>query len=121
MPPTYPFEEFVLGCAEGRAAVWDPAKQDARSFLGLMTETEIIAFVGNNGLRDPQFQDPPQPLESVPHVMVDAYGFFSGDKWAYIAFYKSPFKEKWLIKSLKPNDRPNPRVLAKLREDSGLH
>ncbi len=57
---------------------------------------------------------------SSPQVMVDAYGFFSGEKWGYIAFYKSPFKEKWLIKSLKPNDRPNPRVLAKLR-NSGLH
>jgi hypothetical protein len=79
-----------------------------------MTEAAIVDFIGNNGLCDPVFQEPPRPLQKLPHVMVDAYAFYSGDKWGYIAFYRSPFIDKWLIKSLKPNDRPNPRTVARL-------
>lgn len=41
--------------------------------------------------------------------MVDAYGFYSGTTYGYIAFMFQPKTNKWIIKSFKKNDRQGPK------------
>jgi hypothetical protein len=44
--------------------------------------------------------------------MVDAYAFFSGIIYGYIAFVYITKTEKWLIKSFKKHEDPDPRNLV---------
>jgi hypothetical protein len=72
-----------------------------------------MEFINNGGLESPNHQNTapwennPNPTQPVP---VDSYGFFSGTLYGYVAFFRGP-KGKWVIKSFKKNDRPDPRFL----------
>ncbi|MBN2497941.1 MAG: hypothetical protein JXR96_25330 [Deltaproteobacteria bacterium] len=85
----------------------------ARRDFGLSTEDAVREFIGNNGLELPSYikTDPwannPNPTQD---VWVDVYSFYSGSLFGYLAFFRAP-TGKWIIKSFKKNDRPDPRFL----------
>ena len=113
--PDYSLQDFVAACAAGLAVkVLKTAMQTAPHDFGLMTEPEVVAWIGNGGLEKPEHAntetwlnnpDPTQP------IWVDSYNFFSGLDYGYIAFMFQPKTKKWLIKSLKKNDHLDPRPL----------
>lgn len=45
-------------------------------------------------------------------IMVDAYAFFSGLIYGYIAFVYVTKTKKWIIKSFKKHEDPDPRNLV---------
>jgi hypothetical protein len=112
--PAYSLQDFVAACADGSAVkVLKPAMQTAPSF-GLMTEPEVIAWIGNGGLEKPEHANTETWLNNPDRtqpIWVDSYNFFSGLDYGYIAFMFQPKTKNWLIKSLKKNDKPDPRPL----------
>lgn len=87
----------------------------ARTDFNLLTQAAVCAFVANGGLNTPTFINSevwvnnPDPAVRID---VDAYSFYSGTTFGYIAFLFQPKTSKWMIKSFKKNDRPDPRNLA---------
>lgn len=124
--PAYKLQDFVAACTEGSAVkVLRPAMSTAPSDFGLMTEMEIIGWIGDGGLEKPEHANTAlwekNPVPERP-IWVDSYDFFSGPDFAYIAFMFQPETKKWLIKSLKKNDKPSPRpfLLAEQLRKAGL-
>jgi len=115
--PSYSLEKFISACAAGKseAFVTNGAKVTAKSDFNLRTEEAILGFIGQGGMESPAFQNTAiwenNPDPSAP-VMVDAYGFFSSSLFGYIAFLYQSRTNKWIVKSLKRNDQPDPRNLA---------
>lgn len=112
--PSYHYTAFCAGCAGGPACtiVSKGAQQTARSDFGLNTAAAVLEFVAEGGLESPSFisssvwLNNPDPANT---IMVDSYDFHSGPTlYGYIAFLKAP-TGKWLIKSFKKNDKPDPR------------
>ena len=124
--PAYTLQDFIAACSEGSGVrVLNSASPTARSDFGLMTDPDIIAWIGEGGLERPQHAntelweknpDPTQP------IWVDSYNFFSGVDYGYVAFMFQSKTKKWLLKSLKKNDRPDPRplLLAEQMRKAGL-
>jgi hypothetical protein len=74
---------------------------------------QILEFISDGGLEQPQHINSKlleKNFEDIP-IMVDAYGFYSGFIYGYIAFFKSKTGH-WVIKSLKKNKNPDPRNFA---------
>jgi hypothetical protein len=116
--PAYVFADFVSGCASSKSAfVTGGAMATARTDFGLNTMADVLAFVSNGGLESPTFINV-APWENNPDpatpIQVDAYSFFSGLTYGYVAFLYQPKTSKWIIKSLKKNEQPDPRNLAML-------
>jgi len=42
-------------------------------------------------------------LDADGMIYVDAYSFFSGSDFGYLAFYYQPLTNRWIIKSFKRN------------------
>lgn len=116
MQPTYDLNEFLKSCLEGNPApfILRGALMTARADFNLKTQTQVLDFIGNNGLEKPCLINV-KPWENNPNlaqpIMVDAYGFYSGMRYGYIAFFHSPVR-KWIIKSFKNNNQPDPRNFA---------
>ena len=112
----YDLSAFIAAC--GRAGEVIPvqgARITARTDFSLLTDRDIRDFVANGGLEQPRFinkapwKNNPDPLVLIE---VDAYAFFSGVSYGYVAFLFVPKTSKWLIKSFKKNTEPDPRNLA---------
>ena len=115
--PSYLLADFVKACAVGKskAFVVREAKLTAKSDFNLHTEEAILDFIGQGGMESLQFISSKNweknPHPSVP-VKVDAYNFYSGLRFGYLAFFHGPVTDKWIIKSFKGNDQPGPKNLS---------
>lgn len=112
----YDFSEFLDACGlQGAVFVAGGALQTARSDFNLLTSAEVLAFISNGGLEKPShlntknWERNPKPDTPIP---VDAYCFFSGFTYGYLAFFHQPTTGRWVIKSFKKNKERDPRNLA---------
>lgn len=106
--PAYNLKEFETICAKpkshGVVLVRQEAANDARIDFGLDTRQKVIKFIGSGGLERPRlinsipWEKNPEPSNK---IMVDAYEFYSGRIFDYMAFLYNPIKKIWLIKSFK--------------------
>ncbi|EKE07799.1 MAG: hypothetical protein ACD_17C00512G0002 [uncultured bacterium] len=89
------------------------AKKGAEYFK-ILTEKALLAFINTGMLEDPKYINT-RPWELNPHkppdIMVEAFSFYSGKKYGYIAFMFIPKMQKWRIKSFKKNRDQDPRQL----------
>ncbi len=117
MDPAYKLEDFITDCAKGtvKAFVTSGALLTAGTDFNLPTQEQVLNFIGNNGLEKPQFINSevwdknPDPKNA---IMIDAYSFYSGLLYGYIAFRFQPKTGKWAVKSFKKNREPDTRNLA---------
>ncbi len=102
-------------CAIGKGNVLKSAMETAKSDFNLNTQKGVLEFIGNRGLESPCFINSKKweknPKPNHP-IMVDAYNFYSGFIYGYIAFFYQPVTKKWIIKSFKKNSKPDIRNLA---------
>ena len=115
MEPEYDLAVFVEACADvNMVAVRDKAQADARKYFKLNTKIALLYFIHNGGLEDPRHYNT-KPWDKNPSndsvIMIDAYGFFSGMIYGYIAFRFNANTNQWYIKSFKLNRDPDPRNL----------
>ncbi len=115
--PEYKFDDFVCDCAEGTAKIFvtHGAMETARSDFKLMTQNRVAEFIANGGLEKPIFINKKKWENNTDDsvvIMVDAYAFFSGIIYGYIAFVYVTKTKKWLIKSFKRHEDPDPRNLV---------
>jgi len=110
--PENKIEDLIKTCKEVPESVMIRKKaifceNGASEYFGLNTRSEIKMRIGEGMLENPVHQNTKE-LDtwngSGPAPLVDAYGFHSGKKYGYIAYYINQ-KNKWEIKSLKKNDR----------------
>lgn len=127
MSSAYDFDEFIRSCSKKPPNIYilRGAVATAKTDFNLNTQTKILEFIGNDGLENhyllnvKQWENNPNPKIE---IKVDAYGFYSGEKYGYIAFFFQPATGKWVIKSFKNNLLPDTRnpvfrdVLSKLRK-----
>lgn len=117
MEPTYRLNDLVTDCAIGILKVYisRSAMETAKSDFNLNTQEEVLGFIGNEGLESPCLINTKQwennPDRKNP-IMVDAYDFYSGSTYGYIAFFYQPTTKKWIIKSFKKNSEPDTRNLV---------
>ena len=117
MDPHYKFDDFVGDCAMGisKAFITTGAQLTADSDFKLPAQKQILAFIGNGGLEKPQFINSEiwdKNPDSKNVIMIDAYSFYSGFLYGYIAFRFQLKTGKWAIKSFKKNRDPDTRNLA---------
>ena len=124
--PAYKLEDFVAACSEAASVfVLRSAMATAPADFGLQTEQAVRDFIGAGGLEQPAhantapWEKNPDPAAAIP---VDSYDFFSGPDPGYLAFMHQPKTGRWLVKSLKKNDKPDPRprLLADKLRKAGL-
>lgn len=113
--PAYDLKEFETTCAKQRnkVLVSRGAANSARIDFALDSKQKLIMFIGNKGLECPRFINA-KPWENNPElieIMVDAYEFYAGADFGYMAFLYSPKLQKWLIKSFKKNQQEPARNL----------
>jgi hypothetical protein len=93
--------------------------------FGLMTEQAVIDWIGSGGVEKPVHANTEiwrRNPDSSTTVWGDSYDFFSGPVFGYLAFMFQPKTQRWLVKSLKKNDKPDPRfmLLADKLKKAGL-
>ena len=102
--PKYDIFEFIRCCDENKNDVvpLKSALDDANSCFGLKTKSNLLDFIGNNGMEDLKFVNTKE-WENNPNktfkIYVDAYEFQSMCKLGYIAFMYNEKTLKWIIKS----------------------
>ena len=122
--PKYDLCKFVRCCNENKNDVvpLKSALDDANSYFGLKTKSNLLDFVGNNGLEDLKFLNTKE-WENNPDktivIFVDAYEFRSMCKLGYIAFMYNEKTFKWLIKSFHLSENRNTTMETALYK-SGL-
>ena len=110
--PKYDIFEFIRCCNENKNDVvpLKSALDDANSYFGLKTKSNLLDFIGNNGLEDLKFVNTKE-WENNPDktiiIFVDAYEFRSMCKLGYIAFMYNEKTFKWLIKSFHLSENRN--------------
>lgn len=117
MKPYYKLNDFIGDCAMGTKKVFITAGAQitASSDFNLPTQKHILEFISNGGLEKPQFINSekwdknPEPTNT---IIIDAYSFYSGFLYGYVAFRFQPKIGKWAIKSFKKNREPDTRNLA---------
>jgi len=115
--PEYKFDDFVNDCAVGTSKIFVSrgAMETARSDFKLATQNQVLEFIANGGLEKPTFINKKEwenNNDDTVVIMVDAYAFFSGIIYGYIAFVYITKTKKWLIKSFKKHEDPDPRNLV---------
>jgi hypothetical protein len=121
--PSYCFDTFVRACSIRGAVFFFPeALKDAESDFNLRTAHEVTSFIANGGLEGAAFHSStPFRLNNQDcGAMVDSYFFYSGPVYGYLAFFLRRQTSKWIVKSFKKNDQPDPRNLPFLRAFSGI-
>jgi hypothetical protein len=110
--PKYDIFEFFRCCNENKSDVvpLKRALDDANSYFGLKTKSNLLDFIGNNGMEDLKFVNTKEwennPDKTTP-IYVDAYQFRSMCKLGYIAFMFNKKTLKWLIKSFHLSENRN--------------
>src|SRR5665213_138749 len=112
MPPEYDLEILFAICGKTQELITIPSRvlNSANEDFDLKDKTEILDFIATGGLEGLNHINT-RPLEKNSfgvEVSVDAYSFYTGDKYGYFAFYLTPNSD-WVIKSLKRNTDPDPR------------
>jgi len=116
--PAYQLSDLVSACVVGtsKAYISKSAMETAKLDFNLNTQTAVLSFIGNDGglespcfINSKQWKNNPNPMNL---IMVDAYGFYSGSIYGYIAFFYQSGTSKWIIKSFKKNNEPGARNLA---------
>lgn len=128
MNQSYDINEFIADCSDAKKVhVAYKALETAAQDFGIESEQKkILEFISNGGLEKLNFINSEiwdaNPNPAIP-AMVDAYGFYSGFKFGYMAFLKNPLPKtkKWLLKSFKKNKTTGPasfpfKVLEKIKE-----
>jgi hypothetical protein len=115
--PEYQLEDFVRDCAAGtsKIVIARGAMETARSDFKLATQDKVLEFIANGGLEKPTFINKKEWENNTDNsvvIMVDAYAFFSGILYGYIAFVYIKKTSRWLIKSFKKHEGPDPRNLV---------
>lgn len=125
MEPHYDFEDFKAACKrEHNVVVLKDALAGALTDFNLRTQSAVKQFIANNGLERPQLENSvkwrnnPDPTNP---IMVDSYGFYSGPDHGYVAFFFQPKTQKWNIKSLKKNYKPDQRFFSLKEGLTGLN
>lgn len=116
MEPAYDLNEFIKACGEvGKVKVLISASKTAHS-LGIYSDPEILKWIDEGAIHKPEYVNT-KPWERNPdktvEILVDAYSFhdyFNISRYLYIAFMYQEKTGQWLIKSLKLNDSPSPKV-----------
>ncbi len=117
MGSVYQLSDLVNDCAVGvsKTYISKGAMETAKSDFNFNTQEEVLGFIGNGGLELPCLSNSKpwgnNPMPENP-IMVDAYHFYSGSTYGYIAFFYQPTTKKWVIKSFKKNSEPDTRNLA---------
>ncbi len=114
--PSYQLKDLEQGCCvnSSKVIVMRLAKDTARKDFKLKTQDAVVQFIAYGGLENPSFINS-KPWENNPDpglIMIDAYGFYSGCTFGYLAFLYHPKTQHWTIKSFKKNDQLDPRVFA---------
>lgn len=115
--PEYELDDFVRDCTKNPPTVFvtHGAMLTARSDFNLNTQANVLEFIANGGLEKPTYINKKE-WENNPNkqveIMVDAYAFFSGLIYGYIAFVYVAKTKKWIIKSFKKHEGPDPRNLV---------
>jgi hypothetical protein len=117
----YNLQDFIGACSDSaKVFVTGGAMQTAESDFGLKTMNAVIKFIANEGLEDPKYintKDWENNKESLVNpIKVDAYSFFSGPDFGYMAFLFNPKTQQWIIKSFKVNENTDPRSLSKIAQ-----
>jgi len=113
--------KFIAACNGTPAPVfiWKKAKDDARRLLKLLTDQEILDFIGNGGLECVQALHKPPFKDKQGNntgITINAYKFSSNLVQMYLAFFYSPGASKWNLKSFhEPND-PEPTLGGQLHK-----
>ena len=113
MDPAYKLEEFILACKDIlRVAVRDRAQKDARDHFKLNTKKELLRLISANVMEslchiNTKLWERNPNLHNI--IMIDAYSFYSGKKFGYVAFRYNITNDTWFIKSFKLNREPDPR------------
>ena len=89
-------------CDPQNIYIHNDAVLGARNQFGLNTKTELLTFIGNQGLQNLKYLNT-EPWRLKPErikgdVFIDAYNFYSNQKIGYIAFMKGA-NCKYAIKS----------------------
>ena len=111
--PLLDIKELIKVCKEdsSKVIIWQPALEGA-AYFGLTTHKEIKAQIGNGLIEEYEHITTREldvwPKNKKPIPMVESYDFHAGTKFGYIAYFKKE-DGKWSIKSLKKNDKPNPK------------
>ena len=114
MSPSYKLEDFMEACRKGSKAVTvlKSADDTAKSEFRLKSKDDLIHFIGSGGISGLELANN-APWDKNPNkeqeIMVDSYDFFAGSDYGYLAFMFQPVTSKWLIKSFKKNNKPDPR------------
>jgi hypothetical protein len=104
------FNELVNTCAENpnKIHVWPKVVEDASEQFRLHTKSEIIAFIGNRGLLEVHFLEK-KPLDASKQkdieLIVFSFEFKALKKFGYLAFYRSPKDNDFIIKSFHLSHR----------------
>lgn len=110
--PEYTFSDFKRCCIENPADVvpWKPALDDADKIFGLKTKSELLNFIGNDGLEELTFYNKSMYYDKLGkplNIFIDEYEFISGSKLGYIAFMHNKKIGKWAIKSFHLSKNSN--------------
>lgn len=116
MKAAYNLRDFTDSCAEIKnVGVRGKAQDDAREYFSLTTKPILLNFINNGGMESPEHINTKlwemNPEQSTP-IKIDAYSFYTGLKYGYLAFRFNPNSGMWFIKSFKLNLNPDPRNLA---------
>jgi hypothetical protein len=116
MTGAYNLKNFIEACGDVKqVGVRGKAQDDASDHFLLPTKPRLLNFIYSGGLDSPKhintkiWEANPEPATP---IMVDAYSFYAGTIYGYIAFRFNPKTGAWYIKSFKPNTAPDPRNLA---------
>lgn len=105
----YQINDFISSCSDqSKVIVKGKALKGAKESLNLLTSKEILDFlyytklefkIENSCLLEKHNFD--------TNVMMDSYGFEYQGILMYMAFYKNPMTNCWILKSFKLNDKAN--------------
>jgi len=119
--PEYSFDEFKRCCIENPMDIIPrrEAGDLAAAIFGLRTKSELLNFIGNDGLENLTFINT-KPWEKNPDpsstILIDAYEFRSGSKLGYISFMRNQKTKKWIIKSFHLSKNSNLAIAFALRK-----
>lgn len=103
--PYYKLSAFISACrSQGTVLIWPTARTEAKQYFSLFPDNLICGIIYNDKLPNFEFDNTANLQKGPPQDIgkpVDAYTFSIGNKYVYIAFYKS-HKGKWIIKSFHP-------------------
>jgi len=144
---TYDLADLIKECGKKvpSVTVLGLAMDTARTDFSLDTQPRVFEFIRDGGLEKAkpintkalEYDESKAKGKKAskgqkrtgPAPMVDAYEFYSGFNYGYIAFYFSNITKRWIIKSFKKNLNEDTRnfalkeSLSKLQKkiNGGLH